>query len=213
MLYAEPEDIEAAKEILSRTIISNRIGLPPYVYDWWRDTLRGLLEAAGDEGLSKVGFSQSYYLRFKSRLSEKGRRRLIQSLEEAGFLEEKTDPSDKRSTRLYALGVGVGDVKNSGKPSEAKLEVSTSTRRAYIQPQEPHETAKVAKSGDELSPMLRQHLDKVAEVLRRAGHRGVGEEHFARGVGFPVEETRLLLKALQRDGHAFETLGGWRWVA
>jgi hypothetical protein len=106
-LIAEREDIDSAKVICAKIIESNRLGLPPYAYDWWSESLSELLEAAGDEGLTKTQFSQSYYNRFKTRLSDKSRKHLITTFEEAGFLEEKTDLGDKRTTKLYALGVGV----------------------------------------------------------------------------------------------------------
>jgi hypothetical protein len=106
-LTANSEDVDSAKTICAKIIESNRLGLPPYAYDWWSESLSGLLEAAGDEGLTKTQFSQSYYNRFKTRLSDKSRKRLITLFEEAGFLEEKTDLADKRTTKLYALGVCV----------------------------------------------------------------------------------------------------------
>jgi hypothetical protein len=106
-LEATIEDIEAAEKIFEPIIMANRLGLPPYVYDWYQATLKGLLEAVGDEGLTKIEFNQCYYTRFKSRLSDKARKRLISTLEEAGFLEERTNPGDKRTTKLYATWVGV----------------------------------------------------------------------------------------------------------
>jgi hypothetical protein len=131
-LTAKTEDIESAKIICAKIIKSNRLGLPPYAYDWWAESLSGLLEAVGDEGLTKTQFSQSYYNRFKTRLSDKSRKRLITLFEEAGFLEEKTDLIDKRTTKLYALGVGVEnkinfkddpceDCKNPIKPGDLSL--------------------------------------------------------------------------------------------
>ena len=120
-LTAKTEDIDSAKTICVKIIESNRLGLPPYAYDWWSESLSGLLEAAGDEGLTKTHFSQSYYSRFNTRLSDKSRKRLITLFEEAGFLEEKTDLTDKRTTKLYALGVGVGyKIKNNSRSSGAK---------------------------------------------------------------------------------------------
>lgn len=113
-LTANSEDVDSAKTICAKIIESNRLGLPPYAYDWLMESLNGLLEAAGDEGLTKTQFSQSYYNRFKTRLSDKSRKRLIELFEEAGFLEEKTDLADKRTTKLYALGVCVEEkIKNN----------------------------------------------------------------------------------------------------
>jgi len=118
-LTAKTEDIEAAKLICAKIIESNRLGLPPYAYEWWAESLSGLLESVGDEGLTKTQFSQSYYNRFKTRLSDKSRKRLITLLEEAGFLEERTDLTDKRTTKLYALGVGVGEeIKNNSEGND-----------------------------------------------------------------------------------------------
>jgi len=141
-LTAKTEDIESAKLICAKIIESNRLGLPPYAYDWWTESLSGLLEAAGDEGLTKAQFSQSYYNRFKTRLSDKSRKRLITLFEEAGFLEERTDLADKRTTKLYALGVGVEkEIKNN---SEEKYPPSTKNPKTL----DTYDTLDIRESGD-----------------------------------------------------------------
>ena len=107
-LIAESQDLEAAKELLKEILEANRLGFPPYVYTWYNTSLKKLLEEKQQEGLTKSEFSRSYFNQFKTRLSDKSRKRLITVLEEGGFIEERTDPEDKRTTKLYALGVGGG---------------------------------------------------------------------------------------------------------
>jgi DNA polymerase III delta prime subunit len=104
-LIAKQEDIEAAIELLGKTLRANQLELPPYIYDWWLNDLSILFEASSDEGITRMDFNQAYYAKFKSRLSEKQRKNIIKLLEEAGFIEERTDPVDKRTTRLYSTGV------------------------------------------------------------------------------------------------------------
>ena len=103
-LTAKLEDLEAAEGMLKKVMEANRYELPPYVYGWWIDSLKQLLEATEDTGLTKTGFSQSYYQRFKSRLSDKSRKRLITVLEDAGFMEEKTDPADREPPNYMHWG-------------------------------------------------------------------------------------------------------------
>jgi hypothetical protein len=106
MLTAEPEDLEAVKELLKGVLEVNRLGFPPYVYIWYTLSLRQLLENTMNTGITRPQLSQSYYSQFKTRLSDKARRRLITVLEEVGFIEERTDPADRRTTRLYPPWVG-----------------------------------------------------------------------------------------------------------
>jgi P4 family phage/plasmid primase-like protien len=57
---------------------------------------------------------------------------------------------------------------------------------------------------------LRERLEVVAKGLRE--HQGTTSSDLASGLGLPEEEVRKLLKVLQRDGVAFETIGDrWRW--
>jgi hypothetical protein len=105
-VIATTEDLEVAKTILGRIVEANRLGMPPYVYDWWAEDLSKTFEAQ-PYGLTKNEFNASYFGRFKTRLGDKARKNLIKSLEETGLIEERTDPDDKRTTKLYATGVGV----------------------------------------------------------------------------------------------------------
>jgi len=119
-LTAKLEDLTSAENSLRKVMEANRLELPPYVYDWWTESLTQLLEATKDTGLTKTEFSQSYYKRFKSRLGDKSRKRLITVLEDAGFIEERTDPDDKRTTKLYPLGVEVENEKYISQPEDQK---------------------------------------------------------------------------------------------
>jgi len=119
-LYAQKEDIDVVKERLGGVIEANRLGLPPYIYDWWKDTLRQLLKDCGDMGLSLGDFSKGYCRRFNTLLSNRSRKQIIGALGESGLLEERTDPDDRRTTKLYVQGVGIEDEKNIYQPEDPK---------------------------------------------------------------------------------------------
>jgi len=98
---------------------------------------------------------------------------------------------------------------------EINLENSSdgnNVRGEYKQPVLP--VLPVLPSKETESIVLRPNLDEnyqlVAVNLRRRGP--VHENDLSKGLGLPLEEVRRLLGVVQRDGHAFCTLGVWRWV-
>ena len=187
-LTAKLEDLTSAENMLRKVMEANRLELPPYVYDWWTESLKQLLEATEDTGLTKTEFSQSYYKRFKSRLGDKSRKRLITVLEDAGFIEERTDPADKRTSKLYALGVGVENEKYiSG--TQPKLD--------------PQRTL-----ADPMSSGLKDKLERVISIFKEYPDEALSESTIflllEDPLKIPREEGRQLLKTLIQDGSIFE---------
>lgn len=97
-VIANQEDVDAAKNLLDKVLKANRLGLPPYVHEFYLESLK---PSIGKNGITREQFSKLYFEQFKERLGEKARKQLIDLLAEAGFVEEKTDPKDKRRMKIY----------------------------------------------------------------------------------------------------------------
>jgi len=216
-VVAKREDLEAAKGLLNGVLEANRVGLPPYIYTFWTQSLSPLLT---EEGISRAEFSRLYYAHFKDRIGDKQRKRIIDLLSEAGLVEELPDPNDKRKTRIYSPQGGGAENKNIGGGEPRISDYSTPPPGEYISGEvatsptpltspDPTPTSPV-----EGNPSLFEMLGKVGEALRCAGTRGLGADDVAEGLGLLSPEAQRLLETVQRDGHAFVVPGGrWRWVA
>jgi hypothetical protein len=97
-IIANEEDVDVAKRLLNNVMDANRLGLPPYVYKFYVESLEPSIT---EYGITRERFNQLYFVQFKERLGEKARKRLIDLLSEAGLIEEKPDPEDKRKMKMY----------------------------------------------------------------------------------------------------------------
>lgn len=102
-IFANSEDVEAAKSLMDGILDANEMGLPPYVYRFY---LEGLEPNLTDYGITRKDFSNFYKQHYRERLGEKARKKMIELLEEAGLIYEDTDPDDKRRMRIYPLAWG-----------------------------------------------------------------------------------------------------------
>jgi hypothetical protein len=97
-VIASQEDVDAAKKLLNKVLEANRLGLPPYVYKFYFESLKPSIKS---DGMERETFSRLYFAQFKERLGEKARKLLIDLLKDAGLIEETPDPLDKRKMRIY----------------------------------------------------------------------------------------------------------------
>jgi hypothetical protein len=103
-IYANSEDVLAAKKLMNGIIDANELGLPPYVYQFYLEKVEPVLT---DEGISRKEFSNLYNQYYRERLGVKSRKKMIELLEEAGLVYEDSDPQDKRKLKIYPLQGGV----------------------------------------------------------------------------------------------------------
>jgi hypothetical protein len=103
-IIAKEEDIDVAKTLLNNIIGANRLGLPPYVHEFYTKSLEPSITK---DGITREKFNQLYFTQFKGRIGEKTRKHLIDLLSESGLIEEKPDPEDKRKMKIYIPFEGV----------------------------------------------------------------------------------------------------------
>jgi len=108
-VIASQEDVDVAKKLLDNVLKANRLGLPPYVYKFFFESLKPSITSAG---MDRESFSRLYYAQFKERLGEKARKLLIDLLKDAGLIEEAPDPADKRKMKIYIPLEGVENKKS-----------------------------------------------------------------------------------------------------
>lgn len=112
-IYANQEDVEAAKTLMNGIIDANELGLPPYVFKFYFEGLESYLT---EEGISRKELSSLYRAFYRERLGENARKNMIELLEEAGLVFEDIDPDDKRRMRIYPLQGGVENFEGGNQP-------------------------------------------------------------------------------------------------
>ena len=117
------EDGEVAKQLLNNVIEANRLGLPPYVHKFYEERLK---DAVTDSGITREEFNRLYFNMFRIRLGEKTRKKLIDLLSEAGLIQEKPDPNDKRRFKIY---IPLGGVEKKQNISEVALSILVEMER------------------------------------------------------------------------------------
>jgi len=106
-IYANGEDLEAAKTLINKVLDANEIGLPPYIYKFWLEKLEPTLDGYG---ITREELSRQYREFYRERIGEKARKKMINLLGDAGLIYEAQDPDDKRRMKLYSLQGG-GEIK------------------------------------------------------------------------------------------------------
>jgi len=146
-IVAQEEDIQEARRLLNGVLEANRMGLPPYVFKFYNECLRSI-----EGGISREEFGRLYYNMFKERLGDKAKKRLIELLSEAGLVEERPDPADKRKLLLYVVEKyipheGVEEICKNFPLSESKAEQGLTV--VECNPHTPHSQPEACKDCQE----------------------------------------------------------------
>jgi hypothetical protein len=188
-VIAKPEDLEAVKGLFDEVIRANRLGLPPYIYDFNNEDIQPVLT---EVGISPEDLSRLYFQRFNTRIGEKARKRLIDLLSEAGLVETRPDPDDRRKTRIYIPFEGVEKKQKNGKPEKVAPKPSKGTLDRFT---------------------LQENLERVLGIFREYPDEILGEDLILSlledPLKIPREEGRQLLKILFQDGSIFEPRPGF----
>ncbi len=103
MVWVNRHDCDEGYTLYDEVSTANEQGVPPYLWDFWVNSLRSQLN---EEGLSRKYVSALYKEYYKTRIGEKALKNLIETLGEAGLVYEGKDPDDKRFIKIYPLGGG-----------------------------------------------------------------------------------------------------------
>ena len=133
-VIASQEDVDVAQKLLNKVMKANRLGLPPYVHKFY---FEGLEPTITEDGITREKFSQLYFAQFKERLGEKARKQLISLLSDAGLVEEKADPEDKRRMKIY-MPSGVGEKKINFLSTKESVQLQCFDCRKVLSNEEPH---------------------------------------------------------------------------
>jgi len=159
-VIATEEDVEVAKQLLNNVIEANRLGLPPYVHKFYEERLKN---AVTDSGVTREKFSRLYFNMFKVRLGEKARKTLINLLSEAGLIQEKPDPVDKRRFKIYIPSEG----------GDKKPNISATALSTLIEMEKETGTVEKTVFLKELETKLNLTTDTVERLINKLLHSGV----------------------------------------
>jgi len=126
MIVANQEDVEAGFWLYSLIAESNEHGLPPRVYEIYREII--LPHLSEDMGLDRQTIIREYLRTYGRPLDPKKlREEILPDLEAAGLIVQREDPTDKRRTLMYPSDVSP----ISGEPSPERNRGSISRVPLY----------------------------------------------------------------------------------
>jgi hypothetical protein len=111
-LYATTRDIDAAISVFAEIAECQEYGLSPYVYNIYRNVIWPLLGGSHDTGVLKAGATRQqildmYYKVCGLVLSEhKLRQEILPALQQAGLIDQMTDPDGSRRTIVVLANGG-----------------------------------------------------------------------------------------------------------
>lgn len=113
-IIASDEDIEQGFAVWNQIAVSQEIGLPPYLWEFYQKVIlpaykeknegraEGFEEATGKLGLSRQDIIQKHYEVYGRFIADwQLRQQIIPMLETAGLITQERDPNDRRKTLIY----------------------------------------------------------------------------------------------------------------
>ncbi|EMR73192.1 hypothetical protein MCGE09_00029 [Thaumarchaeota archaeon SCGC AB-539-E09] len=120
-LIATNEDVLNGYELYSKIGESNEMGLSPQTYELYKEKIEPVLDAGGY--MTRRELSRLYFQKYKTRLGEKTRSKMISLLCETGLAVEELHPEDKRQKVIYSPeGVCENFIKDEDGKGQKKLE-------------------------------------------------------------------------------------------
>lgn len=98
-LFANGTDIENGMSLYSKLAPSNELGMPPDLYDFWKNKIEPVLLL---KGLHRKEISRLYYDHFEVRIGEYRRNKIIDLWLDIGLVTVDSDPEDARRKLIFS---------------------------------------------------------------------------------------------------------------
>lgn len=201
-VYVNRLDVEEGFNILEPLLESNELGIPPYEYKFFKESLKPALLKNEGEGLHRNDIGSIYYKHHKTMIGQNRRDKMIQLYLETGLVYEATNPNDRRMKNIYLTPPVGKNFKNTETMDQEDSKINTHPGLGIY--------SQTGTEGSEsLSPVLQERLEDLTKHM--SGSEDVTVPELSDVSEIQPEGVESLLGVLERDNMVFQPRPGyWR---